>query len=79
MEVVLTRKSHGHVDDFERSFMNMALGIKFPVLLINKGIINLVMSIQTCQKQIKDIRSLEEVGLKAALIHCPTKWPGCSS
>ena len=25
-EVVLTRKSHGHVDDFERSFMNMAFG-----------------------------------------------------
>ena len=25
-EVVLTRKSHGHVDDFERSFMDMAFG-----------------------------------------------------
>ncbi len=25
-EVVLTRQSHGHVDDFERSFMNMAFG-----------------------------------------------------
>ena len=43
-EVVLTRKSHGHVDDFERSFMNMAFGdqVSCPVNRLLR-IINLVM------------------------------------
>ena len=54
-EVVLTRKSHGHVDDFERSFMNMALGIKFPVLLtVSLRIMNSVMMYTNMpKKQIK--------------------------